>query len=70
MPSTFLLFKFSDLEVRFRQSKALQEGLFYAIVSAHESAIELESARQSVEYNKIQTVALTYHKVEAICFGF
>ena len=58
-----------DLEVRFKSSKALKEGLYYALLPVGQSAIELESSRQSVGYNKIQTTAMTY-QVDRFLFAF
>ena len=53
----------TDLELRFKSGKALKEGLYYAILPSKQSVFELENARQSVEYNKIQTVSLQFHQV-------
>ena len=49
--------------MRFKAAKSLKEGLYYAIMPANQSPLELEKDKQSVEYNKIQTVALKFHQV-------
>ena len=52
--------------MRFKAAKSLKEGLYYAIMPANQSPLELEKDKQSVEYNKIQTVALKFHQVRQL----
>ena len=55
---------YKDLELRFKAGKAVKEGLYYGILPSRYSPFELESIRQSVEFNKMQTVSLKIRQVQ------
>ena len=60
----FCNLNYEDLELRFKAGKAIKEGLYYGILPSRHSVFELESIRQSVEFNKMQTVPLKMRQVQ------